>query len=381
MGTKERSAALNSRRQAVAIIKNIRRTRRLLAKHPFDTKTFDVINGKEKGIEDLVGRRIVFDLLTDEEKLNLHRDILAKMNDVETQAFNLLRSSTIDFFKDLKTAIDNAGTVITDKNVNDTTLDRKGSAVEAFIESPSCIGCLDYERSLSALEHIDHISAEVDQTVPDMEHELDESSEDDETEIEEDDDAYFEENHDEISVAVGDEPADLPNDPDPTEEVPEEDPSIPVELPDDETEDDELRPEPAEDPETEDDEVVADITWIRAEESYLESANQFIVSEEGMTMGEIGFNHYQGTEVLAKYNASIKNYRESLKKLYDTVNPEECTLESLLAGSTKTYKRFNRIMTLVDKFEKLRTSLDKSCECLVEASKKMLVAATKDPLL
>lgn len=379
MATKDRSAALTSRRQAIAIIKNIRRTRRLLVKHPFDATTFKVINGKERGIEDLVGRTIVFDLLTDEEKLTLHRDILKQMNIVEAEAFNLLRSSTIDFFKDLKTAIDNTGTKITDKNVSDTTLDRKGAAVEAFIESPSCVGCLDYERSLSALEHLDRISAEVEQTVPDMEHELDESLDDDETELEQEDDEYFEENHDEISVAVGEEPADPPNEPDPTEEAPEEDPSIPVELPDDESEDDDLRPETTDNPE--DDEVVADITWIRAEESYLASANKFVVAEEGMSLGEIGFNHNQGTEVLAKYNESIKNYRESLKKLYDTVNPEECTLESLLAGSTKTYKRFNRIMTLVDKFEKLRSSLDKSCECLVEASKKMLVAATKDPLL
>ena len=69
MSKAERAAALTQRRNAVAIIKNLRFTRRFLASHPFDEATFSYIDGKDRGIENLVGHDVVFATLDDNEKL------------------------------------------------------------------------------------------------------------------------------------------------------------------------------------------------------------------------------------------------------------------------------------------------------------------------
>ena len=367
MGAKDRTIALNSRRQAVAIIKSIRHARRMLARRPFDEKTFNLINGMDRGIEALLGKPIAFGLLDEPEVLQLKRDINAKLNESEAEAFKTLRDSTVAFFADLKKAITRVGAKITDKNISDVTLDRKPKALEAFLTTPVAIGGLDYERSMSAIEHMVKVAAEVDETVPEVQHEID----DDEMDTEEDE--YTEEQHEEEANRVGEE-VEPPNEPDPLEEEPEDDPSLPIELPDDDSEDEELSDD------DEGEEVVADITWIRGEESYLNSASNFVVANEGYTVAEGEFTPDKAKAVMASYADGVKRYRDALEHLYNVVNPEECTLESLINGKTITYRRLNRIMTLVDRFENLRTALDTSCECLVAASENMLKQAIIDPL-
>jgi len=377
MGIKERTAALNKRRQAVAVIKNIRKTRRLLAKHPLDEKLFDIINGAEDGIRELIGRKIVFGFLTDSERLSLKIEILKGLSSAENYACDTLRAATVDFFKDLKDASEVNTVAIDQKNITDL-MGTKPRAIETFLDAEAMTGMFDYERSMSAIEHIELIAEEVEENTPDVEHELDETIDGEEQE-EEEQDEYEEEQHTEEANRTGEEPADPPNDPDPLEPAPEEDPALPIELDEDDDgdeEDDDYDPDSADG----DCPTTANVKWVRAEESYLESAMLF-VSTEGYSLSDNGFTATRGQEVLSKYTAAMNHYKAALRKLYDVIDPECATIDRLLYGSVNTYKRLNRIMVITEKFGEVRDALNKSCESLIAASKKVLVETIKDPYI
>ena len=131
MSRKDRAAALTQRRNAVAIIRNVRKTRRLLAKFPFDEKTFNAINGKERGLESLVGKDILVPCLDESQRLSLHHEINIKLNEAEVTAFESLRASTVAFFADLQKIIDRATLVFNTKAAQDL-MAKKQVAVEAF---------------------------------------------------------------------------------------------------------------------------------------------------------------------------------------------------------------------------------------------------------
>ena len=350
MGKAERAAALTQRRQAVAVIKNIRTTRRVLASHPFNSTTFNAINGVDGGIEQMLGREILFDALTANEQLALRQEINAALAKSEDAAFETLRASLTMYFADIQKVIDRLDNVeITEKNITDLSF-KEQAAVEAFKACELPEGALDYERCMSTLEHLEIIAESVDTSAPDITHELEEPE-------------YQEEQH----THEG-EP--LPN---PTEDpvVPQEgDPSQPVELP--EVVD---PPVPVEDAGE-----VADLTWIRGQENFFESAKLFFLKEKA-TVDKAGFTPEKASSVLGKYAASVEAYRTALVKVRDAIAPETCVADGLLRGSTNFFQRFDRLVCLVENLETLRDGLNKSCTSLVDASKAMLKSATKDPML
>ena len=356
MGKVERAAALTKRRRAVAVINNIRRTRRVLSSNPFDAKTFNALNGVDGGIEQLVGRSIFFEGLTENEVLQLRRDIVSKMNVAENEAFEVLRSSTREYFSDIQEVIDRLDNVkITQKNITDLSF-KEASAIEAFksVEIPQ--GALDYERCMSTLEHLDVVAESVDTTTPEIEHELEEPE-------------YTEEQH-----VHEDDVEPLPE----ADAVPAEDPAEPVTLPEDPSEvvpDGDVN---TDDPEQQNE--VADLSWIKGEESFFASANLFFLKDKATT-ADAGFTPENAGAVLGKYASSLESYRRALIKVRDTIAPETCVADNLLRGSTNFYQRFDRLVCLVENLETLRDGLNKSCECLVEASKQMLIKATRDAML
>ena len=142
MGKSERAEALTTRRNCIAIIKNLRYTRRYLASHDFDEKTFSHLNGSDRGIENLVGRNISFSLLTDEDKLGLHREISSKLNEVEMETFTVLRKAVIDYFKDVEAVIDNVGYRVPEDFADNMT-STKESAIESFGKTMNAVEAFD----------------------------------------------------------------------------------------------------------------------------------------------------------------------------------------------------------------------------------------------
>ena len=367
MSKAERAAALTQRRNAVTIIKNLRFTRRFLASHPFDEATYQYIDGKEHGIESLVGRDIVFAMLDDTEKLQLRREIISKLNASEKMAFEVLRASTEAYFKDLTD-------IISKKTKNVTKHDlvyfenKNKAAIEAFATTVTPAQAFDCERAMSALEKLDLIAEEIEETVPDIEHELDE-------------DELEEEEHDHDDGSYGDQSGEtLPEVPDDDEA---EDDDDEVELPEDDEDADEIVIEEQEDDGSIDADdkaqvVTAKTNWVKAFHRYIDSAKNFVAKED-LQMQDAGYTTDKAGYVLKKYVDTMDHYKTALEKLYAVVDPATCTADSLLRGKVNTYRRIDKMVALAVRFEEIRASLDKSLESLLTASRNMMLAATYDP--
>ena len=384
MGKKERAAALTQRRNAKAIIKNLRFTRRFLASHPFDEATFEYINGKDRGIEALVGHNILFKLLGDTEKLALHKEILAKLDESEKTAFDQLRSSTVAYFKDLADLIAKAPKKVTPKDL--TYFDsNKEAVVEAFNATIVPADGLDCERSMSALEKLDIIAKDIEETTPDIEHEFDED-EVKEEEHDHDDGSYGDQTGDDIPPAEDDDDDDQYDEGNGSEDAIDDE----ITLPDEDQNVDEPEPQPPAEPpapaptEPAPEEpvppVTAKVSWVDEFNHYIDIAKNFVAKED-FALNLVGFTPKKASYILSKYNTTMTRYKAALEKLYAVVDPVTCTADSLLRGKIKTFKRIDKIISLAVKFEEIQTPLDKSLESLLTASRNMMRAATYDPTL
>lgn len=336
MAKAERNAALNKRRQAIAIIRNVRRTRRVLAAHPFDSKTFDAVNGIDHGLEQLVGHSVMFDSLDESERLSLRREINAKLFESEQKAFGVLRTASVEYFSELQKIIDR----VDDVNITALTIthlnSNKKPAIEAFENFKLEEGALDCERCISTLEHLELMAEAVDENVPDMEGDLDHEE-------------YTEEEHEH------------------EDELPDDD--------DDETieEEDDL------DDETED-ESNTNVDWIESEEAFLESAKRFTMGLEA-TMTEAGFDTKKAAFVVGRYPEVMKKYTTALQRVRDTVAAETCTAEQLLRGSKKFYNKIDKLVDHVEAMESLRDAFVKTCKGLTKVAHEMMLINTRDPML
>lgn len=357
MGRKERAAALTQRRDAVAVIKAVRKTRRLLAKHPFDEKTFNAINGKERGIEQLVGRDILFGCLNENERLALHHDINMKLNVAEEQAFKSLREATEMFLVDLRV---HNGVQVIDQNADKNIQAKKAAAIEAFNAFEMPEGALDCERALSTLEHLEALTADVEEAVPGFEHDLDKEDE------------YTEEQHEDEDEL----PEDGPDGDDDDDEDEDDDEDIDL------GEDDDDDNGEGDDDVDEDGEKVSttDLTFICDEQGFAGAAIKFTLPTIVCTEGA-GYNQARSAIVLAKYQAVMDKYHASLNKLADTFANLECTNDELLRGSVKLYRKLDRVINLVNKFDPLCFALNKACEGLNNAAKVVAKKEIIDPKL
>ena len=359
MSRKDRAAALTQRRDAVAVIKAVRKTRRLLAKHPFTAKTFDAINGKERGLEQLVGRDILFDCLSEPERLQLRHDINMKLDQSEAQAFEVLRASTEKFLADLRFL--NANLVI-DPKASKNILGKKQSSIEAFNAFEMKEGALDCERAMSTLEHLEALTADVEETIPGFEHDLEK----------EESEEYDEEKHKDDDELLEDGPDGSEEDDD------DEDDDEDIDLGDDDDED-----EGDDDDEVDEDgekTTTTDLTFICDEQNFAIAARKFTLPTIVCTEGA-GYTQVKSAVILDKYQAVMEKYATSLNKLADTFASVECTNEDLLKGSVKLYRKLDRVVALVHKFEPIRLALTKSCEGLLDASKVVAKQEIVDPKL
>lgn len=375
MSKAERAAALTQRRNAVAIIKNLRFTRRFLANHPFDEATFSYIDGKDRGIENLVGHDVVFATLDDNEKLALRREIISKLNESEKMAFSVLRASTESYFKDLADII-NKDIKKVDPKALTYFNSKKKAVLEAFEQTITPAASFDCERAMSALEKLDLIAEEIETTVPDIEHELDED-ELEEEEHDHEDGSYGDQNGETIPPA----PEEDEDDDDDDDDDLNEDVKLPED--DEDADDDEVvQPEEPDDGSIDADDkvtVTAKTHWVAEFHNYIDSAKNFVAKED-FQLGHVGFTAEKASYILNKYTATMEHYKAALEKLYAVVDPATCTADSLLRGKVKTYKRIDKIVALADRMEEVRASLDKSLESLLTASRNMMLAATYDPM-
>lgn len=359
MAKAERKAALHKRRQAIAIIKNVRRTRRVLNANAFDSATFNALNGKDCGLEALVGHTVMFDSLDESERLALRREINAKLFESEQQAFGALREASIEYFAELQKIIDRVTDVgITDKTITHLS-STKSDAVAAFENFQLEEGALDCERCVSMLENLAVIAEAMDESVPEIEHDLEE-------------DEYTEEEHTHDDT-------ELPEDGD-DESVEEED-SDDDEEDDDEEEEEETSEGDEDDEDGEGTEIITVTTgWLETAEAFRESASKFTLPVAATTK-EAGFDQKRATEIIAMYPSVMTKYAQALQHLRDAVAADTCTAESLLRGSKKFYARVDKVVSYVECFEVLRTALLKSCSGLVKAAHEMMLVSTRDPML
>lgn len=357
MGKAERATALTQRRRAVKVISDIRRTRRMLAKHPFDANTLNAINGSNGAIEGLVGRSIVFGALTEDERVALKHDINAALDDNENRAFDLLRSATIAYFEDIQKIVDSKMVSCSEEQLKYLSF-KKEAALEAFNTAQMPKGSLDIERTISSLEHIEVMAEELEETVPDVDHDLEVT-----------DPEYEEEKHD-----VPDELPTEDDDDDDDDDYIEE-----VELPDDDEDDDEDDDDDNDEDDDDDDDCgckcSADVSWVKRHNRYVKAMASFMNNEEA-SLEALGFTAEKSTSVVEKYMQVMPKYISAIAKLVDTVNPTTCTNDDLLKGSTKCYKRIDRIVSLIEKFEPVRAALNETCEHVIGTASSMLVAQT-----
>ena len=334
MGKAERAAALTLRRKAAKVISNIRRVRRMLAKHPFDAKTFNAINGLDGSLEKLVGRTIIFDGLTESEKLTLRHDINAGLDHFEDDAFAHLREATVAYFKDIEQAMAVKQIACSEEQLKYLSF-KKEAALEAFNAIQLQKGSLDIERTLSSLEQLRVIAEEVEKVVPDIDHDLEEPE-------------YTEENHDT--------PDELPTEPDDDDDEIED-----VELPDDDEDDDDDEPS-----------ITA---WVKPHQQYAAAMSAFM-SNESSSMEALGFTAEKSVDIVKQYMDAMPKYIAAVNRFKDLVDPEACTNDDLLKGSTKCYKNMDRIVSLIEKFVPICAALTETCEQIIGASDTMLAAQT-----
>lgn len=361
MTKSERSSDLKGRLQAIAIIKNIRRVKRILAEKPFTDKLYNKLNGSEGGMDALVGRTVLFGSLNENDRLELRREINNKLDAAEREAIESLRAHTNSYLSGVQAIIDKASAIdVTDKTLTDISSTRE-TAVEAFNNFTIEAGGLDCERCMSTLEHLDMIAESIDESAAEIETELQKEEDESDDEDKDKHDEFDEDHIDEEDEDEDDEDDHIPDDP----------------LEEDDDDDDEDDGECHCD---DDDEPVTDVSWVKAEESFRDSAKLFMTNEN-TTSKSAGFSTENAKEVLAAYHQVNAHYIKSLKNLIDTVAAPEATVDQLLRGGLATYRRIDKIVDCVESLEFLRDALDKSCGNLVAASKKMLVESTRDPLL
>ncbi len=367
MTKSERSSELQGRLQAITIIKNIRRVRRILAEKPFTDKLYNKLNGSEGCMDALVGRTVLFSSLNENERLDLRREINNKLDASEREAIESLRIHTNRYLSGIQAIIDKASVVeVTDKTLADISSTRE-TAVEAFNNFTIEAGGLDCERCMSTLEHLDMIAESIDESAAEIETELQREEDESDDEDKDKHDEFDEDHIDEEDDDDDDDEDHIPDDP----------------LEEDDDDDDEEDDDDDDDGEchcADDDEPVTDVSWVKAEESFRDSAKLFMTNES-TTSKSAGFSTENAKEVLAAYHTVNAHYIKSLKNLVDTVAAPEATVDQLLRGNLDTYRRLDKIVDCVESLEFLRDALDKSCGNLVAASKKMLVETTRDPLL
>lgn len=161
MSKADRDMSLKTRLDAIEVVRNIRKARKLLTSSKFDDKLFDQIQGDDNGVDRLVGRSVMFGALSDTEKLALRREINAKLFESEQTAFGALREATLEYMTDLNKTIDGIKLDPTDEKVIMDLSSTKRKALEAFEGAKLSAGTLDAERNLSALEHIEAIAERI----------------------------------------------------------------------------------------------------------------------------------------------------------------------------------------------------------------------------
>ena len=343
MSKSVREVALNKRFDAVKVVNNIRRVKRWLAKHPFDAKTFNAINGRNCSIDALVGRTVVFDALTDGEVTQLRKDINKALTANEDLALTALREATVEYFASVEGIVGATVAQCTPDQMKYLGF-KKDVALEAFASTQLPKGALDVERTTSALEQLAVIAEEIEESVPEVERDLD---------IEEP--TYEDEKHDN--------PDELPQEDD------EEDEPEDIEIPEDDDDD-----ATDEDDDEDDEDEFSVYAWTKPHFQYVSAMQKSFLNNDPASLEVFGFTSDKAVNLIGKYQAVMPAYVGAIKKFVGLVEPETCTVESLLKGSIKCYKRIDRIVALIERFEPIRKALTETCAAMIGASADMYKA-------
>lgn len=366
MSKADRDMSLKTRLDAIEVVRNIRKARKLLTSSKFDDKLFDQIQGDDNGVDRLVGRSVMFGALSDTEKLALRREINAKLFESEQTAFGALREATLEYMTDLNKTIDGIKLDPTDEKVIMDLSSTKRKAIEAFEGAKLSAGTLDAERNLSALEHIEAIAERILDLTNGMTALLDEAENAEEQEGGDDDSKKEEETSSDGDDNIGNENEDENHDESGSDNEGDTagEKGQGSELP------------TVDNPESIDEDDVADIKWINDEVNYFKAASKFMNAKD-VTMKDAKFTPDKAKVILDKRETVNKKYVDALIKFKDVVAADTCTAESLMYGNKSFYDRYGMVIGLVATMEHLRAAVDKTCVDLVEASRKMLLETTK----
>ena len=341
MSKSVREVALKKRFDAIKVVNNIRRVKRWLAKHPFDAKTFNAINGRNCSIDALVGHTVVFEALTEGEVTQLRKDINKALTANEDLALTALREATVEYFASVEGIVGATVAQCTPDQMKYLGF-KKDAALEAFASTQLPKGALDVERTTSALEQLAVIAEEIEESVPEVERDLD---------IEEP--TYEDEKHDN--------PDELPQEDDEDDDD-DEDIEIPEDDDDDATDDDD------------DEDEFSVYAWTKPHFQYVSAMQKSFLNNDPASLEVFGFTSDKAVDLIGKYQAVMPAYVGAIKKFVGLVEPETCTVESLLKGSIKCYKRIDRIVALIERFEPIRKALTETCATMIGASADMYKA-------
>lgn len=377
MTKQERTALLTKRFQAIAVIKDIRRTRKILAANEFNAETFNAINGINRSIESLLDRTISFEALLDHQVEALRHDINVALDASENEAVDLLRTSTVEYFKGVAAVANATPVACTERNFNHLSID-KVAAVEAFAAAAIVEGALDIERASSAIENLLAISEELNETIPDLEVEYNEEDHDFPAELPKEEE---EQDEDDFEVQLPEDDEDIDDEEDDDEDEDDDDDKDDDDDDKDDEDDDEDDDDEDEDDDEDDDDdeeddfsIYASTKWTLSHFRYLKAMTKFM-NNSATSMEALGFTSVNAVATLRKYGEVMQKYKESIQKFIDIVEPETCTVDHLLHGSAKCFRRIDKIVSLIEQFEPVRAALDKSCQCMVDASKEVYVKA------
>ena len=342
MSKSVREVALKKRFDAIKVVNNIRRVKRWLAKHPFDAKTFNAINGRNCSIDALVGHTVVFEALTEGEVTQLRKDINKALTANEDLALTALREATVEYFASIEGIVGATVAQCTPDQMKYLGF-KKDAALEAFASTQLPKGALDVERTTSALEQLAVIAEEIEESVPEVDRDLD---------IEEP--TYEDEKHDN--------PDELPQEDDEDDDDDDEDIEIPEDDDDDATDDDD------------DEDEFSVYAWTKPHFQYVSAMQKSFLNNDPASLEVFGFTSDKAVDLIGKYQAVMPAYVGAIKKFVGLVEPETCTVESLLKGSIKCYKRIDRIVALIERFEPIRKALTETCAAMIDASADMYKA-------
>lgn len=341
MSKSVREVALKKRFDAIKVVNNIRRVKRWLAKHPFDAKTFNAINGRNCSIDALVGHTVVFEALTEGEVTQLRKDINKALTANEDLALTALREATVEYFASVEGIVGATVAQCTPDQMKYLGF-KKDAALEAFASTQLPKGALDVERTTSALEQLAVIAEEIEESVPEVDRDLD---------IEEP--TYEDEKHDN--------PDELPQEDDEDDDD-DDDIEIPEDDDDDATDDDD------------DEDEFSVYAWTKPHFQYVSAMQKSFLNNDPASLEVFGFTSDKAVDLIGKYQAVMPAYVGAIKKFVGLVEPETCTVESLLKGSIKCYKRIDRIVALIERFEPIRKALTETCATMIGASADMYKA-------